>query len=127
MILFLPVLKMKVLYGYPWKTRFFSQLSYIQNLCRDTFKYKLESSTCVTCSYAFGFFSFKLWSVWWAGLGGMPDLHPAPHTHSAVLSLPLLHRTGRENKVKKLMGQDKDTACVVQRGGGCSQSITVPL
>lgn len=49
-------LKLKVLYGYTWKTRFFTQLSYIQNLSRDTFKYKLVSSICVTHSYVFGFF-----------------------------------------------------------------------
>lgn len=66
-------------------------------------------------------------SVWWADLGRMPDFHPAPDTHSAALLLPLLNRTGRENKMKKLIDQDKNTACVLQgdRNGGCSQSTTV--
>lgn len=76
-----------------------------------------------------GFCSFELWSVWWADLGGMSDLPPAPHTHSGVHLLPLLNRTGRENKMKKLMAQDKDTACVLQGDGGWNlQSVhKIPL
>lgn len=62
-----------------------------------------------------GFFRFKLWSVWWVDLGGRPDLHPPPHTHSAVLLLSLLNRIDRENKMKKLI--NKDRASVVQESG----------
>lgn len=63
-----------------------------------------------------GFFRFKLWSVWWVDLGGKPDLHPPPHTHSTVLLPSLLNRIDRENKMKKKL-MNKDRACVVQENG----------
>ena len=34
--------------------------------------------------------------LWWVKLGWLP------YVHQAALSLPLLNRTGRENKIKKL-------------------------
>lgn len=40
--------------------------------------------------------------VWWINLGWVPDTHPA------TFSLTLLNRAGEGNKMKKLMGQDKD-------------------
>jgi len=39
---------------------------------------------------------------WWVGLGWLPGPHPA------TLSLPLLNRTGGENKTEKLVCQVKD-------------------
>lgn len=41
-------------------------------------------------------------TVWWLNPGQLPDTHPA------VLSLPLLNRTGGENHMEKFIGQAKD-------------------
>jgi len=40
--------------------------------------------------------------LWWVDLGWLPNAHPA------ALALPLLSRTGGENKMQKLVRQDKD-------------------
>jgi len=48
--------------------------------------------------YLFGLF----FSSWWACIAEMPD------THAATLSLPLLKRTGAENKIENLMGWEAD-------------------
>jgi len=46
--------------------------------------------------------------LWQVDLGWLPDAHPA------ALSLPLLNRTGEENKMEKLVGQDKDRKTAYQ-------------
>ena len=40
--------------------------------------------------------------MWWVDRGRLPGAHPA------ALSLTLLSRAGGENKMKKLVGRDKD-------------------
>lgn len=46
--------------------------------------------------------------LWWVDLGYGPNTHPAAR------SLPLWNRTGRENCVKKLMGQHNDREIAYQ-------------
>ena len=40
--------------------------------------------------------------LYWVDVGWLPG------AHQAALSLPLFNKTGRENTMKKLVGQDKD-------------------
>jgi len=46
--------------------------------------------------------------VWWADLGLQSNNHPA------ALPLSLLNRTGVENRMKTLLGQDKDREVTYQ-------------
>lgn len=63
------------------------------------------SQTCNRIFRPILFSNFIIYSylcLWWVGRGQLPDPHPdAP-------SLPLLNRTGGQNKMETLMGQDKD-------------------
>jgi len=45
--------------------------------------------------------------VWWLDIGHMPDAYTAALT-------PLLRWTGEENRMKKLMGWDKDREITYQ-------------
>ena len=47
-------------------------------------------------------YSYLSLSLWWVDHGRLADPHPA------TPSLPLLNRTGGENKMEKLVHQDKD-------------------
>ena len=60
-------------------------------------------------------------TVWWLNLGQLPDTYPA------VLSLPLLHRIGGENKMEKLIGQDKDRAITYQLPSWTEQCQLLPI
>ena len=46
--------------------------------------------------------------MWWVDLGQWLGTHPA------ALSIPLLRRTGGQNRTKKLMSQDKDKEIACQ-------------
>jgi len=46
-------------------------------------------------------------AVWWLNLG-----KPWPNAHPATLSLPLVSKTWRGNRMRKLMGRDKDREIV---------------
>ena len=53
--------------------------------------------------------------MWWADLGWLPGAHPA------ALSLALISRTRRENKIKKVVGKGKDREITYQLSSQAKQ------
>lgn len=125
MILFLPILKLKVVYRYSWKTRSFTQLSYVLNLWSDTFKYKLESRTCLTCSYVCVFVVLSCGLCGGLTLGGCQTF-PQPLAPTQLFTYSP-SSTGQAEKIRwKSSWLEIKTQLVCCRGmgeGACSQSV----